>query len=148
MMRAFEVEGSTVRYEVRGTADVPLVLVHGWACRRADWDAVVDHLGDRRVVAMDLPWHGESRGGRESWDIGAFAGVITELVRRERLERPILVGHSMGGAVCVEAARRLGPAASRVVGIDALTYLSLYPRQNDESVRATLDPFVPTSPAP
>ncbi|MGH3146511.1 MAG: alpha/beta fold hydrolase, partial [Rubrobacter sp.] len=126
---------------VCGTVGIPLVLVHGWACRRADWDAVIDHLGDRRVVAVDLPWHGESAGGRESWDIGAFAEVIAELVHRERLDAPILVGHSMGGAVCVEAARQLGPSVSRVIGIDALTYLAIYPRQDDEAVRATLEPF-------
>jgi len=73
--------------------------VHGWACRRADWEGVIGDLGDRRGVAVDLPWHGESTGGRESWDIGTFSEVIAELVHRgERLEAPILVGHSMGVA--------------------------------------------------
>ena len=114
--------------------------MHGWACRRADWEGVIGDLGDRRGVAVDLPWHGESTGGRESWDIGAFSEVIAELVHRgERLEAPILVGHSMGGAVCVEAASRLGSTVSRVVGIDALTYLAIYPRQDDEAIRATSD---------
>lgn len=139
MTRGFEIGGSTVRYEVHGESGVPLVLVHGWACRRADWEAVIADLGNRWVVAVDLPWHGESTGGRESWDIGAYAEVIAELVRRERLEAPILVGHSMGGAVCVEAASRLGSAVSRVVGIDTLTYMAVYPRQDDEAVRATGD---------
>jgi pimeloyl-ACP methyl ester carboxylesterase len=139
MTRGFEVDGSTVRYEVRGKVGPPLVLVHGWACRRADWEEVIAHLGDRRVVAVDLPWHGESTGGRESWDIGAFAEVIAELVHREHLEAPIFVGHSMGGAVCVEAASRLGSTVSRVVGIDALTYLTVYPKQEDEAIRATID---------
>ena len=145
MTREFEIEGSTVRYEVHGEAGVPLVLVHGWACQRAAWGAVISHLGNRRVVAVDLPWHGESTGGREAWDICAFAEVIAELVHREHLEAPIFVGHSMGGAVCVEAAGRLGSTASRVVSIDALTYLAVYPRQDDEAVRATGD--APTSPA-
>jgi pimeloyl-ACP methyl ester carboxylesterase len=104
MTREFEVGGSTVRYEVHGEAGVPLVLVHGWACRRADWEGVIADLGNRRVVAVDLPWHGESIGGREAWDIGAFAEVIAELVDREHLEAPIFVGHSMGGAVCVDFA--------------------------------------------
>jgi pimeloyl-ACP methyl ester carboxylesterase len=139
MTREFEVGGSTVRYEVHGEAGVPLVLVHGWACRRADWEGVIADLGNRRVVAVDLPWHGESIGGREAWDIGAFAEVIAELVDREHLEAPIFVGHSMGGAVCVEAASRLGSTVSRVVGIDTLTYLAVYPRQDDEAIRATVD---------
>jgi pimeloyl-ACP methyl ester carboxylesterase len=137
MTREFEIEGSNVRYDVHGEAGVP--LVHGWACQRADWEAVISHLGNRRVVAVDLPWHGESTGGREAWDLGAFAEVIAELVHHEHLEAPIFVGHSMGGAVCVEAAGRLGSTVSRVVSIDALTYLAVYPRQNDESVRATGD---------
>ena len=139
MTREFQIGGSPVRYEVHGEAGVPLVLVHGWACRRADWEAVIAGLGNRRVVAVDLPWHGESAGGRESWDIGAFAEVLAELVHREHLEAPILVGHSMGGAVCVEAASRLDPTVSRVVGIDTLTYLAVYPRQDDEAVRATVE---------
>ena len=142
MTRGFEIGGSTVRYEVRGKAGVPLVLVHGWACRRADWEGVIAGLGNHRVVAVDLPWHGESTGGRESWDIGAFAGVIVELVHREHLEAPIFVGHSMGGAVCVEAASRLGSTASRVVGIDTLTYPTVYPsrmtRRSARRARAAL----------
>ena len=95
--------------------------------------------GEFAGVERDLHWHGESTGGREAWDIGAFAEVIAELVHREHLEAPLLVGHSMGGAVCVEAAGRLGSTVSRVVSIDALTYLAVYPRQDDEAVRATGD---------
>lgn len=105
----------SIVYDVRGRGDTALVFVHCWSCDRAFWHEQVDELADRyRVVAMDLPGHGESGANRASWSIAELARDVQTVVEKLKLKRVILVGHSMGGPVVVEAARRM---PGRVIGI-------------------------------
>ena len=53
----------------------------------------------------------------------------------------VVVGHSLGGAVAVEAARMSPDTVSHVVALDGLHYLSLYPAQDERQARAVLQPF-------
>ncbi len=140
-MDTLQLADATIAYDQRGGSGVPLVFIHGWACRRRDWDGVVAHLPGRPVLQLDLPWHGESTSSRARWTTAEFGVVVAELVRRAGLERVVLVGHSMGGAVALEAARLLGTTVDRIVGIDSLTYAGFYPRQSPEAVEAAMRPF-------
>lgn len=141
MTRQVEVDGATVAYDDHPGDGPALVLVHGWACRRRDWDAVLAALPGRRAVALDLPWHGESRSTRERWTVADHGAVVARVAEAAGLDDVVLVGHSMGGAVAVEAARLLGPAVRGVVGVDALTYLTLYPPQPEDVVEESVRPF-------
>ncbi|HSL83506.1 MAG TPA: alpha/beta fold hydrolase, partial [Thermoanaerobaculia bacterium] len=106
-------DGVPIVYEVSGPAEAAgpaLVFVHCWACDRTYWREQVDvFAADHRVVTLDLAGHGESGAGREAWTVTGLAGdvraVVEALAREERLERVILIGHSMGGPVSLEAAR-------------------------------------------
>lgn len=99
-----------------GGAGASLVLLHGWACRRADWDGFLAAVGDRfACLAPDLPGHGDSAAQPGQWSVAGMAADVVDLVRAKGLERPVLVGHSMGGAVAMEAAARLGDVAAVVL---------------------------------
>lgn len=136
-----DLDDARIAYDVHDGDGPALVLVHGWACRRADWDAVLAALPGRRALALDLPWHGDSTSARQDWTIEDHGAVVARVVADAGLEDVVLVGHSMGGAVAVEAARLLGPQARRIVGIDSLTYLFLYPRHSDEAAAAAVAAF-------
>lgn len=85
----------------------PLLLIHGWG-RTGDsaWWPVVWET-DRTLVIVDLPGHGRSRlNGRFSFYRASNA--VEEVMAHTGIERPIVVGHSMGGAVALETVRRLG----------------------------------------
>jgi pimeloyl-ACP methyl ester carboxylesterase len=62
------------------------------------WAPLVDALGTRRALALDLPGHGGSPR-RGSYDLGEVAGVVHEAVTAAGLRRPVLVGHSIGGVL-------------------------------------------------
>lgn len=83
------------------------VLVHGAWHGAWCWDAVVPLLAARghRVRAIDLPGHGRDpqAPGTVSWD--AYMGRMGEVLTASA-EPPILVGHSLGGAVITGAADR------------------------------------------
>jgi pimeloyl-ACP methyl ester carboxylesterase len=86
--------------DVTGTDDgrPPVVLLHGLTFDRGMWAPLVDVLGNRRVVAFDLPGHGGSPR-RDSYALGEVVDVLHEAVTAAGLDRPVLVGHSIGGVL-------------------------------------------------
>ena len=77
-----------------------VVLIHCWMCDSGIWDNVVPTLAKSyRVVTLDLPGHGVSGKDRKEWSMAAFGADVATVVNALRLDRVILVGHSMGGAV-------------------------------------------------
>ncbi len=134
---------TTIRYTISGPDVGPtLVLVHGWACDRRDFDAVAGFLpADYRAVAIDLAEHGESRSSREVWTMEEFARDVAAVLKAESIETCVVVGHSLGGAVAVEVGRLLPEVVSHVVALDALHYLFLFAAMDDEAAAALLQPF-------
>ncbi|NGO72282.1 alpha/beta fold hydrolase [Streptomyces boncukensis] len=134
---------TTIRYTAGGPADGPaLVLIHGWACDRGDFDTVTRHLPDgHRVLAVDLAEHGASRSSREVWTMEEFARDVAAVLEAESVPTAVVAGHSLGAAVAVEVGRLLPGTVSHVVALDGLHYLSLFPALNEEQAEAVLGVF-------
>jgi pimeloyl-ACP methyl ester carboxylesterase len=136
-------DGVPVRYAVYGGGLPAIVFVHGWSCDRRYWHRQVGHFADRfTVVTVDLAGHGESGTGRRSWTMPAFGEDVAAVVTRLDLPEVVLVGHSMGGDVVVEAARRLRPRVRGLVWVDV--YHSLDESGSDaetEETEAFVAPF-------
>lgn len=82
-------------------AGMPLVLLHGLFGSAANWHGVARHLAQsRRVLVPDLRNHGRSPRSTEM-SYPAMAGDVAELMDAERIDRALLVGHSMGGKVAM-----------------------------------------------
>jgi pimeloyl-ACP methyl ester carboxylesterase len=112
-------DGVTIVYHIEGQGSPTLVFVHGWNCDRSFWrDQVAYFAQTHTVVAIDLPGHGESGTARKDWAIQAFGADVAAVVKAEGLKRVLLVGHSMGGEVSLEAARLLSGRAIGIIGVD------------------------------
>jgi pimeloyl-ACP methyl ester carboxylesterase len=85
-----------------------IVFVHGWACDRSYWRHQMDAFPGKTVVAVDLAGHGDSGTGRGSWTMPAFGADVVAVMDDLHLDDVVLVGHSMGGDVILEAALVLG----------------------------------------
>jgi pimeloyl-ACP methyl ester carboxylesterase len=106
---------------VSGEGDPALVFVHCWTCHRRFWDAQVPAFSDRhRVVTLDLAGHGESGSRRRDWTVAAFGEDVRAVVEHLGLRRVILIGHSMGGDVVLEAARRMPDRVIGLIPVDTL----------------------------
>jgi pimeloyl-ACP methyl ester carboxylesterase len=93
-----------------GDGGPPLVFVHGLLCRYQDWRYQLDHFAPaHRVLACDLRGHGESPLGDAPMDIHILGRDVADLLEAEDLRNAILIGHSMGCRVVMEA-RHLAPA--------------------------------------
>ncbi len=93
-----------------GTGEFLIAPVHGWTCRRSHWSgqlALLQQFGE--VLALDLPGHGDSlQAAPVAPTIAGLAAELAGVLRQQQRGRElILVGHSMGGAVALEAARLL-----------------------------------------
>lgn len=113
-------DGVSIRYDDVGAGETALVFVHGWSCDRSYWSEQVDYFArSHRVVNVDLAGHGDSGLGRADWTMQAFGEDISAVVNALDLRNIVLVGHSMGGKVVVEAAGQLGDRVIGVVGVDS-----------------------------
>src|SRR5438067_1018445 len=85
----------------------PLVCVHGAGGSSVMWMDVVRRLSPlRRVVAPDLPGHGQSQPWNPPDDVSIdmFRDAVGTVCAELKIDRAILVGHSMGTLVCLAAA--------------------------------------------
>jgi pimeloyl-ACP methyl ester carboxylesterase len=107
--------GTRLFYDQGGRGDPPLVFVHGVACAHDDWQAQVDFFRPRqRVVACDLRGHGASTGDPAQCDIETHGADVGALLRALDLPPAVLVGHSMGTRVVLQA---YVDAPQRVAGL-------------------------------
>ena len=133
-------DGIAIRYDVAGSGAPALVFVHGWSCDRSYWaDQMRAFAARHRVVAIDLAGHGESGDGREVWTMASFGGDVTAVVEELGLDDLVLIGHSMGGDVIVEAALGLADRVRALVWVD--TYASLDSFPSTAEVAAFIEPF-------
>jgi len=113
------VAGARVHYRCWGPAGGPgVVLVHGGAAHSGWWDHVAPQLTGCRVVAPDLSGHGDS-DRRETYDPLLWAREVVAVAAAEGLDRPVVVGHSMGGRVAATVAAGHPGAVAAVVVVDS-----------------------------
>ncbi len=128
-------DGIPIRFDAFGEGEPTLVLIHGWALDRRLWDGQVPRLAARhRVLTLDLAGHGESGGGRTEWTMAAFGQDVQAAVEAIGTRQVVLVGHSMGGPVALEAARRMPARVKGVVLVDTL--LDVEQRTPPEEIEA------------
>ncbi len=109
--------GLRVHYLERPGAEPAVLLLHGLPGTAEDFNEVTALLAGRRTVAIDRPGFGFSTGGYFPFD--RQLQVIQELIGRLRLGRPILVGHSYGGAISLGFAERHPGEVRGLVLVDA-----------------------------
>src|SRR6516162_8959830 len=116
--RRREVEMGELKYDAAGTGDPALLFLHGWCGDRTFFAPQFDYFSHaHRVVAVDLPGHGESAVPNE-YSIEAFANETAELARELRLGRSVVFGHSIGAMVALALAHRNAELVGAVALID------------------------------
>jgi pimeloyl-ACP methyl ester carboxylesterase len=97
--RSVEVNGTRIHYfdfrpDATGT---PILFLHGYSGSGYEAYLIQDDLGDRRVIAPDLPGLGLSGKPDIEYDLSYYLDFIVGFVSALDLDRFVLAGHSMGG---------------------------------------------------
>ena len=134
-------DGSPIAYGVQGQGDITVVFIHCWTCNHKFWQPQIDHFSrEYRVVWLDLAGHGLSGSMRDDYTMQAFGQDVAAVVNWVGGDQVILVGHSMGGPVAIEAAKLLGDRVVGVVGVDTFYTPFAWPK-SEEEIEGFVKPF-------
>ncbi|NOZ52747.1 MAG: alpha/beta hydrolase [Gammaproteobacteria bacterium] len=142
-------DGSAITYGVRGQGDMTIIFVHCWTCNHEFWRPQIEYFSQKYKVAwLDLAGHGLSGSNRQEYTMAAFGEDVVAVVNEIKGKNIVLVGHSMGGPVVIEAAKILGNKVIAVVGVDTFYTPFKYPKSEakiSEFVKPFEDDFKGTS---
>jgi pimeloyl-ACP methyl ester carboxylesterase len=118
-------DGMRVHYISFGSGKEAIIFIHGWACDLTFWRLQAPVYQNRCALLVDLPGHGQSDKPDIPYTQDLFARAVEAVMRDARVDKAILVGHSMGVPV-------------------ALTFLSKFPEKVEALV--IVDGFMPMPP--
>jgi pimeloyl-ACP methyl ester carboxylesterase len=112
-----EVNGINLYYEKHG-AGRPLILLHGGLGSGEMFGPVLPALAERhQVITVDLQGHGRTADIDRPIDIRLMADDIAALIDHLGLEKPDLVGYSLGGGVALQTAAKYPAKVRRLVAV-------------------------------
>jgi branched-chain amino acid transport system permease protein len=97
---------------------MPVLYVHGntGSCR---WFERVMDVPGTRTIALDMPNFGRSKPLPGEPDIDRYADAVAAFIRAQGLDRPLLIGHSLGGTVAMSLAARFPSLIRGLVLVDS-----------------------------
>ena len=108
-----------IHYKSYGKGSEAVVLVHGWSCNIDSWRDQIPDLAKRtRVIALDLPGHGQSAKPKVAYTMDLFAGAIDAVMRDAKVERAVVAGHSMGTPVARQFYRKYPQKTLAIIIVD------------------------------
>jgi len=108
-----------IHHVATGQGRPPIVFVHGFGCWLTDWDAQVAYLATRhQTIAVDLRGHGDSPGTPDEYSIERYGADVAEVMQALALPPAVLVGHSMGCRIVIEATLQAAGHVAGVVMVD------------------------------
>lgn len=117
--RYAKLDGMRIHYQNHGKGREAIVLIHGWTCNLDYWrDQVPDFAKRNRVIALDLPGHGLSDKPELAYSMDLFARSIDAVMRDAKVDRAVLVGHSMGTPVARQFYRKYPQKTLAIVIVD------------------------------
>jgi pimeloyl-ACP methyl ester carboxylesterase len=135
-MSYFDWQGARLFYERQGNGNPPLVFVHGFACTHDDWRAQVDFFWQQQcVVVCDLRGHGISTGDPAQCDIETYGADVSGLLYALNLPPAILIGHSMGCRVVLQAYLDAPPRVAGLILVDGSRVGTGDPQMAEETMR-------------
>jgi len=98
----------------------PIVFLHGGASNCRDWLGTMAAISPfYSLYAPDLIGYGMSSGNGSGCYLSDFVEFTEEFIRMLKLDSPVLVGHSLGGRICLDIALRHPDKINRLVLVDS-----------------------------
>ena len=122
------INGAQVHYSVAGDGGTPVVLVHGGASTRRDWEKNIPALAAHHsVYAPDLIGFGQSTRLDMRYTAQHFSEFLCDFMDAMGIARAAFVGHSLGGRACLEIACQAPDRVERMVLVAPIGFGSLSP---------------------
>ncbi len=140
IQKAISIDGNEIAFTSQGKGNVSLIFIHGWGCNKNYWKNQTKEFSKNYfVVALDLAGHGQSTAKRKSYTMNLFGHDVAAVVNQLKLNKVILVAHSLGGAVALEAKKILKDKVIGIIGVD--TYQTLDVGETEDRAEQFLSTF-------
>ncbi len=117
---AFAPRSFTVKVSGHGA---PMILIPGLACSGAVWDDFVRHYADRyEMHVLTLAGFGGAPAVPEA-TLAMVRDELARYIQSAGMKKPIIVGHSLGGALAFALAERAPESVGAVVAVDGVPFL-------------------------
>lgn len=113
-------DGVQLSFDIAGAGSTEFLLIHGLGGDRTHFAPQVEYFSRRgRVLNAELRGHGESDKPQQPYSIAVFAEDLCWLCAQCKLQKPVIVGQSMGGNMALEIAARHPDFAAGLVLFDS-----------------------------
>ena len=132
--RYAHIDNHRIYYEEAG-AGIPLLCLHTAGSDGRQWRAVLNDaeiLKHYRVVAFDMPWHGKSsppkgwQGQDYRLTTESYTTMIMTVAKALELERPVVMGCSIGGRIVLNLALKHARELRALIGLQSAAYVERY----------------------
>ena len=114
-----KLDGARIHYVNYGKGSEALVLIHGWTMNVDNWRDQIPEFAKRyRVIAIDLPGHGQSDKPQVTYSMDYFARAVEAVMRDAKVKRAVLMGHSMGTPIARQFYRKYPEKTLAIVIVD------------------------------
>jgi len=135
-------DGRRVHYRSFGSGATPVVFLSGWGCDASLWVNQAPVLAPHyRVLLIDLPGHGGSDKPDIPYDVDLFLDAVSAVVEQAQAPKVVAVGHSLGGMVAYEYARRWPRKVVALIWVDAAFSLPIEVDQQIAGLRKRAEEF-------
>ena len=111
--------GKNQAHYLKAGSGTPVILIHGGASDSRDWLGTMSALdASYSLYAPDLIGYGRSDRTKSGYYLSDFVEFVMGFIQSLNLGSPVLVGHSLGGRVCLEVSLRYPEKVSKLVLID------------------------------
>lgn len=99
MEKEIEIDGMKARFFVEGNGPA-MILMHGWGCEASTLASLVPVAAESHTVySIDFPGFGKSEEPPTPWGVEEYTAWLEKFIQANRIENPVLLGHSFGGRV-------------------------------------------------
>jgi pimeloyl-ACP methyl ester carboxylesterase len=134
-----DTNGLRLFYQDEGSGEPPLLFVHGFACTHEDWAAQMTFFQSRyRVIACDLPGHGASEPPADQGSVESLGAAVASLLNTLELPPAVLIGHSMGCRVAIQATLNAPERVDKLILLDGSCVGADDPQEAERQTRQHL----------
>ncbi|MDD4847848.1 MAG: alpha/beta hydrolase [Bacteroidales bacterium] len=110
-----------IAYKTYGEGETTLVFVHGFGCDMNAWEAQYDYFKDKaQLVFLDLPGYGQSDQPKTDYTLDYYADAVKILLESLKVKNAVLVGHSLGTAICRQTIFNSPQMVEKLVDVDGV----------------------------
>lgn len=110
-----EVNNQQIYYQKVGRGK-DLIMLHGWGMDVSTFWPILDLLKDDFTLwLIDLPGFGRSEKPKKAFNSLDYADIVAEFINTQKLERPNLLGHSLGGKIAIRLASKKGGFINKLI---------------------------------